>query len=125
MCGSIFRTSSSVCMLSCFSRVQLPVPLWTIAHQAPLSTGFSRQEHLSELPCPPPGDFPNPGIEPMSLSLLRWVLYHLGSPFSLERLFDQKLRLKEFRLIFRRYQNDINVVLKTGLDPIPFLISAC
>ena len=125
MCGSIFRTSSRVCMLSCFSRVQLSVPLWTIARQAPLSTGFSRQKHLSELPCPPPGDFPNPGIEPMSLSLLRWVLYHLGSPSSLERLFDQKLRLKEFRLIFKRYQNDINVVLKTGLDPIPFLISAC
>ena len=31
---------------------------------APLSTGFSRQEHWSGLPCPPPGDLPNPGIEP-------------------------------------------------------------
>ena len=41
---------------------------WTVAHQAPLSMGFSRQEHWSGLPCPPPGDLPNPGIEPVSFS---------------------------------------------------------
>ena len=41
--------------------------LWTIAYQAPLSMGFSRQEYWSGLPCPPPGDLPDPGIEPMSL----------------------------------------------------------
>ena len=40
---------------------------WTVAHQTPLSMGFSRQEYWSGLPCPPPGDLPNPGIEPMSL----------------------------------------------------------
>ena len=40
---------------------------WTIAHQAPLSMGFSRQEYWSGLPCPPTGDFPNPGIKPTSL----------------------------------------------------------
>ena len=39
---------------------------WTVAHQAPLSMGFSRQEHWSGLPCPPPGDLPNPGTEPTS-----------------------------------------------------------
>ena len=46
----------------------------TIAHQAPLSMGFSRQEWWIGLPCPPPGDLPNPGIEPesfMSPSLAR------------------------------------------------------
>ena len=36
---------------------------WTAAHQAPLTMGFSSQEHWSELPCPPPGDLPNPGIK--------------------------------------------------------------
>ena len=41
--------------------------LWTVAHQAPLSMGFSRQENRSELPCPPLGDLPDPGIEPPSL----------------------------------------------------------
>ena len=40
--------------------------LWTIARQAPLSMGFSRQEYWSGLPCPPPWDLPNPGIEPRS-----------------------------------------------------------
>ena len=40
---------------------------WTIAHQAPLSMGFSRQEYWSGLPCPPPGNLPNPGLEPSSL----------------------------------------------------------
>ena len=42
---------------------------WTVAHQAPPSTGFSRQEYWSGLPFPPPGDLPNPGTEPRSLSL--------------------------------------------------------
>ena len=46
--------------LSC---VRLFVSLWTVAHQAPLSMGVSRQESWSGLPCPPPGDLPSPGIE--------------------------------------------------------------
>ena len=41
-------------------------PLWTVACQAPLSMGFSRQEYWSGLPFPSPGDLPNPGIEPAS-----------------------------------------------------------
>ena len=51
------------------SRVRLCATLWTVARQAPLSMGFSRQEYSSELPCPPPGDLPNPGIEPRSPAL--------------------------------------------------------
>ena len=42
-------------------------PMDYIAHQAPLSMGFSRQEYWCGLPCPPPGDLPRPGIEPLSL----------------------------------------------------------
>ena len=45
------------------SRVWLFATPWTISHQAPLSTGFPRQEYWSGLPFPAPGDFPNPGIE--------------------------------------------------------------
>ena len=37
-----------------------------VAHQAPLSMGFSKQEYWSRLPCPPPGDLPDLGIEPVS-----------------------------------------------------------
>jgi len=48
------------------SRVWLFAISWTVAFQAPLSMGFSRQEYWSELPFPPPGDLPDPGIEPKS-----------------------------------------------------------
>ena len=54
-------------MLSHLSHVQLFLTLWTVAHQAPLSTEFSNQEYWSGLPCPPPRDLPNPGIEAASL----------------------------------------------------------
>ena len=54
-------------MLSRLGRVQLFVTPWTVAHQAPLSMGFSRQECWSGLPSPPPGDLPDPGIESASL----------------------------------------------------------
>ena len=54
--------------LSHFSRVRRFVTPWTVARQAPLSMAFSRQEYWSGLPCPPPGDLPDPGIEPMSLT---------------------------------------------------------
>ena len=42
--------------------------LWTVARQPPLSMGFLKQVYWSGLPCPPPGDLPNPGIEPTSLA---------------------------------------------------------
>ena len=54
-------------MLSRFSRVQLSSTPWTVARQAPLSMGFSRQDYLSGLLCPPPGDLPHSEIEPGSL----------------------------------------------------------
>ena len=50
------------------SHVQLFVTPWAVAHQAPLSVEFSRQEYWSGLPFPAPGDLPAPGVEPMSLS---------------------------------------------------------
>ena len=51
------------------SRVQLLAAPWTVAHQAPPSMEFSRQEHWSGLPFPSPGDLPNPGIERRSPTL--------------------------------------------------------
>ena len=67
---------------------------WTVARQSPLSIGFSRQEYWSRLPCPPPGDVPDPGIRmsgasllsegtylqglsPLYVSLLAWILKSL------------------------------------------------
>ena len=51
------------CVLSHFSHVSLCVTLGTVACQAPLSMGFSRQEYWGGLPRPPPGDLLNSGIE--------------------------------------------------------------
>ena len=56
-----------VCMLSHFSHVQVFSTPCTIASLDPLSMGFSRQEYWSGLPCHPPGDLRDPGIEPTSL----------------------------------------------------------
>ena len=56
-------------LLSHFNRVQLFVTPWTVAHQAPLFMGFSRQEYWSELPFPSLGDLPDPGIKPGSPAL--------------------------------------------------------
>ena len=56
-----------VCVCVCvLTRVQLFAIPWTVAHQAPLSMGFPRQEYWSGLPFPTPEDLPNPGIEPAS-----------------------------------------------------------
>ena len=49
-----------------FSHAQLFATSWTLACLAPLSMGLSRQEYWSGLPCPPSGDLPNPGTEPVS-----------------------------------------------------------
>ena len=61
-----------MCMLSCFSHVRLCETLWTAAHQAPLSMGFSMQEYWSGLSCPSPGNLPGQRTKPHLLSILHW-----------------------------------------------------
>ena len=89
--GHIPRTSYGSCntdhvrVLSRFRHVRLFATLWTVALQAPLSLGFSGQESWSGSSCPPPGDLPNPGIEPASpvtpaLQVDSLPLSHQGSP---------------------------------------------
>ena len=63
--SSTYKAFAVPFLLLC--HVRLFVTPWTVAHQTPLSMGFSRQEYWSGLPFPSPGDFPDPGIEPMSL----------------------------------------------------------
>ena len=58
-----------MCAYLVTSVVSDSVTQWTITHQAPLSMGFSEHEYQSELPCPTPGDLPDPGIEPVSPAL--------------------------------------------------------
>ena len=66
----IFAQYVKHCMqVKSLSRVRLFATPWTVAHQAPQSMGFSRQEYWSGLPFPSPGDLPDPGIEPRSPAL--------------------------------------------------------
>ena len=79
----VLFSSWCVCVHTQLLQSCLFATLWILAHQCPLSMGFSRQEHWSGLPCPPPGDRPNPGIETRSpvLQAYSLLLSHLGSPF--------------------------------------------
>ena len=65
-----------------FSHVWIFVTTWTVAHQAPLSMGFSKHEYWSGFPCPPPEDIPHPGIKGASPALQAdsLPLSHQGSP---------------------------------------------
>ena len=70
------------------SHIRLFETLWTVGHQTPLSMGFSRQEYWRGLPCPPPGDLPDSGIEsesPMSPALAGkyFTISALGKPYHL------------------------------------------
>ena len=85
----LFMLNVCVCVCVCVCSVTSVVSdsfvtLWTIACQAPLSMEFSRQEYWSGLPCPPPGDFSNPGIKPAApaLQVDSLPLSHQGSPRS-------------------------------------------
>ena len=77
-------------VLNHFSRVGLFVAPWNVAHHAPLSMGFSRQEYWSGLPCPPPGDVPDPGIKPVSLM----------SPALADRFFTTRASRETLSLLF-------------------------
>ena len=66
MCMSVLSLFS---LIQHFSVLSDSVTLWTLAHQASLCTGFSRQGSWSRLPCPPPGDLSNPGMEPTFFAL--------------------------------------------------------
>ena len=75
---NVFLEGVCACMLSHFCHVRLFATLWTIAHQAPLSMEFSKQEYWSRVPFPSPGDFPHPGIKCTyhTSCIDRRVLYH-------------------------------------------------
>ena len=62
--GGLSHWEGNECLVRAY--LCLTPTLWTVAGQAPLSVGFLRQENWSGLPFPPPGDHPNPRIEPTS-----------------------------------------------------------
>ena len=77
------------CMLSHFSRVRLFATPWTVACQGPLSMEFSRPEYWSGLPCPPPGDLPDSGIESCFLHL------YIG-----KQILDQSSHLRSLLVLY-------------------------
>ena len=98
-CPSVSPTPSIhmyACVLSRFCCVQLFWTLWTVAHQVPLSMEFSRQEYWSGLPCSPPCDLPDSGLEPMfptapAMQVGSLLMSHLGSPLAFTLLFNSCL----------------------------------
>ena len=103
-------------VLSCFSHVWLFATLWTVTFQAPLSIGFSRQEYWSGLPCPPPGDLPHPGIEPVSLmspalkggfftTSATWKSWAVELLITNLMLICIKVLLERTRTVYRRWWN--------------------
>ena len=104
------------CELNHFSCVQLFVILWTVACQAPLLMGFSRQGYWSGLPCPPPGDLPDPGItsaSPVSPELqadsLHWVTGEAA-------VYPQSLKIQDsYYNIVYLYQLIISIILAVCL----------
>jgi len=86
-----------------------------VAHQAPLSTEFSRQEHWSGLSCPPPGDLPNPGKGPASLVSPALLAGSLPLPLGSPRVFTAS---QIFILYLSVYVAMLQIVIKVS-DLVP------
>ena len=101
-----------VCVLSCFSSVRLwSNSVWTIACQASLYMGFSRQKYCSGFPCLPPGGLPNPAIEPMSFMSTALGSQHLFTSATWEapNLHSLCLKIKGCEL---NHHNSFQPILK-------------
>ena len=99
----IQHIDKSLLLFSCSVTSDSATP-WAVAHQAPLSMGFPRQEHQSGLPFPSPGDIPDPGIDPTSpvLQVDSLLLGHQGSSGLLYRS-ENNTRSLMFLLAFCFY----------------------
>ena len=89
---------------------------WTVTHQAFLSVGFSGQEHFSGLPCPPSGDLPNPGIEPVCIMppALAGVFFTTNAT---QMQVQMQLLISRYCLVSKRLLDGVNGV-GTGLWPL-------
>ena len=109
----------SACVLSRFSHVWLIVTLWTVAHQAPLSMGFSRQGYRSGLPSPTPGDLPDPGIKSPELACEFFTTKPPGKPasFTVGQIYILSPWLLD--LLIKRYsgRNGLHQPFKKALSP--------
>ena len=119
------RDCMHACLLSHLSLVWLYVTLWTLAHKAPLSMEFSRQECWSGFPCPPPGDLSWPSnwtwvfhISPIST----WVLHHCANWYFTSANWEDQKTLKPGKI--KRPSNITNssfLIYKSGRTWLPSL----
>ena len=91
--GLELKTSLLLLLLSHFSHVWLFVKLWNVDCQSSLTMGFSRQEYWNGLSRPPPGDLPDPGIEPISLMspALEGRFFATSTNWEAQKLFNPSL----------------------------------
>ena len=113
--GTVHFALFSLLLFSSLSSCQLFVTLWTVAHQAPLSMGFSRQEYWSGLPCPSPGHLPNPGIK---LECSAWQRL-----FTTEPAGKSFIHCTDYNLIINTLQGGQTPKELSG-DQLPFFFSA-
>ena len=102
------RDRECVCV---FSHVQLLATPWTVAQQAPLSVGFSRQEYWSGLPFLLHIIVPTWGLNPRLLSLMYWQavslpLLHLGSPLVICNMLNDEKDLGHAKIQFRTFEKE-------------------
>ena len=109
-------------VLSCFHRVLLFVTLWTVACQAPLTMGFSRQEYWSGLPCPPPGDLSDPEVELMSLSstALTDVFFTTSATWEAQ-IYTYMLLILVVQRKQRQHSKAIILQLKLNFKKLPYI----
>ena len=98
-----------VCVLTHVSRVLKCRALWTVALQAALSMGFSRQEYWSVLPCPPPGDLSDPGIRTHSSHIV-------GGIFTAEPLGKLRLSVTLEQMVWQQVLRSVQPQTETSLS---------
>ena len=133
--NNLLESTLNKYVLSHFSHVLLVVTLWTVAHQAPLSMGFSRQECSSGLSCPSPGDFPDPEVKPGSVMFPAladgfFTLAPLRKPllsiyiYSLPSLFKKRKRKGKLIIISRRKSISCLYKVHLQVEEDTFFLSA-
>ena len=106
-----------IAVVQSLSYVWLFVTSWTVAHQVPLSTGFSKQEYWSGLPFPSPGDLPDLGIEPASTALARvfFTTEPLGKPMHELTVHCKEKWVLPFNLISKIENDEVSRLHKSQM----------